>query len=245
MTLFLILLIAIAVWLFISYNKLRALAENVKRRQANIAATVKKRHDIAQRLSDIAASYGDHEKLTHFTVVEGEQNMHEASAAAADAARVIGNVQMLANRFPELKANATYQQLMVQLDEIESTILERREAYNEAAQNYNATRGSLPHLFYADALGFTEAPYFAVDDGGAEQMASFRTDDGKILRETMGRMANLATTHAQSAAERIKATNDQLRNGEAGSGEAAPDGGSAAGHSSEGSEADKADKSAS
>ena len=52
-------------WLFFAYNKLRRLAENVKQKQSNIYATVKKRHDIAQRLSDIASSYGDHEKLTH------------------------------------------------------------------------------------------------------------------------------------------------------------------------------------
>lgn len=104
-----LLIIVLGIWLFLAYNKLRRLAENVKRWQANIAATVKKRHDIAQRLADIAASYGDHEKLTHFTIAEGEANMVNANAAAADASRVIGNVQMLANRFPELKANATYQ----------------------------------------------------------------------------------------------------------------------------------------
>ena len=63
-TLFLI-FIAILVWLFFAYNKLRRLAENVKQKQSNIYATVKKRHDIARRISDIASSYGDHEKLTH------------------------------------------------------------------------------------------------------------------------------------------------------------------------------------
>ncbi|MPT46993.1 MAG: LemA family protein [Sphingobium sp.] len=201
---FTFLLIVIAVWLFFSYNKLRGLAENVKRWQANIAATVKKRYDIAQRLSDIAASYGDHEKLTHFTVIEGETTVAQAAHAAADASRVIGNVQMMANRFPDLKANATYQQLMVQLDEIENTILTRREAYNEAAQTYNSTRGSLPHLFYAEKLGFAEAPYFSVDDAGAEQTLTFTTDDGKMLRDTMGRMANKAAAGAQQAAEKIK-----------------------------------------
>ncbi len=203
-----IIIIAGAVWLLVAYNKLRRLAENVKRRQANVAATIKKRHDIAQRLADIAASYGDHEKLTHFTLAEGEANMAHASAAAADASRVIGNVQLLATRFPELKANSAYQQLMTQLDEIESNVLDRREAYNEAAQDYNAQRGSIPHLFYAGSLGFTEAPYFAVDESGGEQLASFHTDDGKILRDTMGRMATLASSHAQSAAERLKRANE-------------------------------------
>ena len=205
------LLFIIAVWLFLSYNKLRALAENVKRRQANVAASVKKRHDIAQRLADIAASYGDHEKLTHFTVIEGETTMAQAATASADASRVIGNVQMLANRFPELKANAAYQQLMHQLDEIENVILERREAYNEAAQSYNSTRGSLPHLFYADSIGFSEAPYFSVDDEGAEQRMAFTTDDGRLLRDTMGRMANKAASGAQQAAERIKAAAQEHR----------------------------------
>ena len=209
MTWIILIAIGIAAWLFVSYNKLRRLAENVKRSQANIAATVKKRHDIAQRLSDIAAGYGDHEKLTHFTVVEGDVGMAQASAAAADASRVIGNVQLLANRFPELKANATYQQLMVQLEAIETTVLERREAYNAAAQDYNATRGSLPHLFYADKMGFAEAPYFSIDDSGGEQLASFRTDDGKILRDTVGRMATLASTTAQNAAGRLKSAAEQ------------------------------------
>src|SRR3546814_431645 len=93
MSWFTLLVIALAIWLFFAYNKLRRLAENVKRWQANIAATVKKRHDIAQRLADIAASYGDHEKLNHFTIAEAEENMEEANAAAAEASSVIGKVQ--------------------------------------------------------------------------------------------------------------------------------------------------------
>ena len=190
-TLFLI-LIAILVWLFFAYNKLRSLAENVKQKQSNIYATIKKRHDIAQRLSDIASNYGDHEKLTHLTITESD-SIAKANMAVSEASHLIGNVQMLANRFPDLKANSTYQQLMVQLDKIENTILERREAYNAAVQIYNSLRGSIPHLFYATKLGFVEATYFEMDENGMDQLVSFNTDDGKILRDTMGRMASVAT----------------------------------------------------
>ncbi|PXY99528.1 LemA family protein [Gilliamella apicola] len=190
-TLFLI-LIVILVWLFFAYNKLRRLAENVKQKQSNIYATIKKRHDIAQRLSDIASNYGDHEKLTHLTITESD-SIAKANMAVSEASHLIGNVQMLANRFPDLKANSTYQQLMVQLDKIENTILERREAYNAAVQIYNSLRGSIPHLFYATKLGFVEATYFEMDENGMDQLVSFNTDDGKILRDTMGRMASVAT----------------------------------------------------
>lgn len=220
MTIVFIVLLAVAVWLFLSYNKLRQLAEHVKRRQANIAATVKKRHDIAQKLSDIASSYGDHEKLTHFTIVESDASVAQATAIASSDSRIIGNVQSLANRFPDLKASGAYQQLMHQLEEIETTILTRREDYNEAAQSYNSTRSSLPHLLYAEGIGFSEAPYFGVDDDGAEQMAVFRTDDGALLREGLNRMAakagqmgQVAATHAgaaaQQAGERLKVIQEE------------------------------------
>ncbi len=51
--------------LFFAYNKLRRLSKNIKQNQINTYSTVKKGHDIARRISDIASSYGDHEKLTH------------------------------------------------------------------------------------------------------------------------------------------------------------------------------------
>jgi LemA protein len=205
------LLILILGWLFFSYNKLRGLAENVKQKQSNIYVTIKKRHDIAQRLSDIASSYGDHEKLTHFNITESD-SVASANVAASETSRVIGNVQMLANRFPDLKANSTYQQLMVQLDEIENTILKRREAYNAAVQLYNSTRGSIPHLFYASKLGFVEATYFEVDENGIEQLSSFKTDDGKILRDTMGRMASVATENVKKIKGKTDNNTDEEAN---------------------------------
>lgn len=203
----LFIIIAILVCLFIAYNKLRQLAENVKQKQANIYATIKKRHDIAQRLSDIASSYGDHEKLTHLTINESDASV--AHANTSDTSRIIGNVHLMANRFPDLKANSTYQQLMVQLEEIENTVLSRREAYNAAVKIYNSTRGSIPHLFYASKLGFVEAQYFEVDESGFEQLTSFRTDDGKILRDTMNRMASVATENVKKVKTQINKNTDK------------------------------------
>ena len=48
-------------------------------------------------------------------------------------------------------------------------------------------------LIYATKLGFVEATYFEMDENGMDQLVSFNTDDGKILRDTMGRMASVAT----------------------------------------------------
>jgi LemA protein len=53
----------------IIYNGLKARTESVKSSRANIQA-VRKRADLAQRLADIAKSYGDHEKLAQMQISE-------------------------------------------------------------------------------------------------------------------------------------------------------------------------------
>ncbi|NUF28128.1 hypothetical protein [Gilliamella sp. ESL0254] len=45
---------------------------------------------------------------------------------------------------------------------------------------------------------YVEAIYFEVDQNGLEQLASFKTDDGKILRDTMSKMASIATENVKN-----------------------------------------------
>lgn len=182
-------LVGLAVFAIKTYNKLRVSSEEVKRRRADITATVKKRADIAQRLSDIASRYGEHEKLSHFTL--GELANDTGSARAADGVgHVVGEIRTLATRYPDLKANQAYQQLMDQLDTIENQILTARSHYNEAVKYYNTERSEFPQVLIASRIGFPEAPYFEVNEHGMDRLASFATDDGTLLREGMGRIAD-------------------------------------------------------
>jgi len=179
----------VGVLLWKSYNKLRALSEKVKRARADVVATMKKRLDIAQRLNDIALSYGEHEKLSHFTIGEMTNDVRKAESAEQSIGHVVSDIRTLATHYPDLKANQAYQQLMAQLEGLESTILDRRERYNLEVQNYNSARSELPQALFADSIGFPEAPYFTVDEHGMDIIAEFRTDDGRLLREGLGRIA--------------------------------------------------------
>ncbi len=187
--LFLMGLVGLGIFLWKTYNKLRVLSEKVKRARADVAATMKKRYDIAQRLNDIAASYGEHEKLSHLTLGELSADVRRAGEAEHSIGHVVSEVRTLAQHYPDLKANQTYQQLMAQLEGLESTILARREKYNEEVQNYNSSRCELPQVLFASTIGFPEAPYFSVDENGMESLAEFQTDDGTLLRQGMGRIA--------------------------------------------------------
>lgn len=182
-------IVALCIFIWKTYNSLRKLSECVKRARADIAATMKKRYDIAQRLNDIAASYGEHEKLSHLTLGELGADVRRSGEAEHSIGHVVSEVKTLAQHYPDLKANQTFQQLMAQLEGLESTILSRREAYNLEVQRYNSARCELPQVLFASAIGFPEAPYFSVDETAMDTIAGFQTDDGTLLREGMGRIA--------------------------------------------------------
>lgn len=172
---FLLLIVLGVLLVFVwGYNALSRMAQEVKQCNANIMASVQKRADLANRLMDIARSYGEHEKLTHITV---SGSLRENVAATNEA---LVSLNACAERFPELKANVTYQQLMGELRNLESDIQGKRERYNAACKNYNVQRSTIPHVFYASKVGFKEAPYFSAENLGV--IHDFQTADGELLK---------------------------------------------------------------
>ena len=175
----LLIVIGLLLAFVLGYNSLSRLAQEVKQCNANIMASVQKRADLANRLMDIARSYGEHEKLTHITV---SGSLNENVAATNEA---LISINACAERFPDLKANATYQQLMNELRDLEADIQEKRERYNAACKSYNVQRAQIPHVLYASNLGFMEAPYFSAENLGI--IHDFQTGDGELLKSMFKR----------------------------------------------------------
>ncbi|WP_300577456.1 LemA family protein [Phenylobacterium sp.] len=206
---FLLLVVAaVLLWLFVAtYNKLQKLGNEVKRFRGDVAAALKKRSDLVGRLIDIAKSYGDHEKLTQ---IGASTRMGEMAGGAPDMENASRLFSGLAMAFPELKANATYQQLMSQLHEIEGNLQARREQYNQVASQYNSYRASLPQALFASAVGFPEAPYFTVDENGMDVLPEFRTDDGLILKEGLQNLGARTSAMAQTAGQKLSQARKEL-----------------------------------
>lgn len=190
--LLLVVVAGLAVFAIKTYNRLRIDSENVKRARADVLATMKKRMDIAQRLTDIASQYGEHEKLAHFTIGEMQTDPGSVRSAENSIGHVVSEIRTLASHYPDLKANTAYQQLMKQLDDLEERILGARTAYNKAVADYNTARSEFPTVLIAQHIGFPEAPYFNVDDDGLDSLAEFKTDDGTMLKAQMARVAGRA-----------------------------------------------------
>ena len=165
------------------YNALQALAQGVREAHANLLAAMKKRIDLTNKLIDIAKGYADHEKLTHITVSSGGDDIAVGGTASAGA---LNQVMKLATQYPDLKANATFQQLMAQLDGIEGDLQVKREAYNAQVRNYNTALMRLPVSLYARHLGFRPAPYFDVENADAlERIKDFHSEDAEHLKQLL------------------------------------------------------------
>lgn len=179
------------------YNGLRQYAEAVKRAQSNLVGELRKRATLVNQLIDVCKGYGDHEKLTHLTVSAATQSDTDAAGLARATNNVMTGVNLIADRFPELKANETYKQLMGQLYAIEESLQTKREKLNVEVETYNKYRGQFPAVLVAGQLGFPEAAYFSTDEAGLDQSAQFTTDDGQILRAQFARIGQSVGTAAK------------------------------------------------
>ena len=166
-----------AVLLIWIYNRLQTKGHVVREAHSNVMVCMKKRVDLANKLVDIARSYGEHEKLTHLTVSQNDM--------------AVGQVMATLKNYPELKANQTYQQLMAQYDTIEVDLQKKRESYNGAVRDYNTTIAKFPMILIAPYIGFKPAKYFDVDDADSLQnLKDFQTDDGTILKEKFSQIGS-------------------------------------------------------
>ena len=83
----------------------------------------------------------------------------------------LGNLFAVAEAYPELKANQSFQQLQARISGLENAIADRREFYNETVNNNNVRIEQVPDVLIArifnfqpaDLLEFSEAEKADVD----------------------------------------------------------------------------------
>lgn len=169
----LVVAIIIAIWFIKTYNKLQEFRNTISEQSSNIIVAMQKRRDLAQRIMDVAQGVADHEKLTHFKVSEN-QKQDTSSAAFVS----------MANAFPELKANESYQKLMGQLNDLEDNIADKRMSYNKIVKEYNSYVTSFPTLLVAGKLKFEKAPFYNDDDEETlKELAKFGSRDSEALQD--------------------------------------------------------------
>lgn len=179
MTLILILIaVAIIVVAVISiYNKLVRLRNTVKSSWSDIDVQCKKRYDLVPNLVETVKGYAAHEKSVFEKVTQARSMAMQASspgevAKAENMLRdTLKSLFAVAEAYPELKANANFQQLQTQLQELENSIESARRYYNAVVRDYNTTTESFPSNLIASQFKFEKAEFFELEEPTAERKA--------------------------------------------------------------------------
>jgi len=163
----LIIVLAAVVWL---YNRLIKDRNQVLAAWSDIDVQLKRRHDLVPQLVTTVKAYAAYEKATMEAVTElrtrSEKTEHLPEKARLEQAiqNGIQRLIVLAEDYPDLKADQNFRQLQTELTTIEDHIQYARRFYNGSVRIYNTRIQSFPHLLLAKAMNFQPAEYFEVDD---------------------------------------------------------------------------------
>ena len=162
------------------YNTMVSQDENVKAKWAQVENAYQRRADLIPNLVNTVKGAAQHEKGTLEAVVEARakatsvtvdpSNLSEEAIAnyqqTQDAlSQSIGRLLVSVEAYPDLKANANFQDLQVQLEGTENRISVERRAYNESVQEYNTTVRSFPNNIMAGIFGFKAKGTFKAAEG--------------------------------------------------------------------------------
>ena len=161
-----VIIIFLAATLIHIYNNLVNLRNRVKNSYAQIDVQLKRRNDLIPNLVETVKGYAAHEKGIFEEVTKARSNLmnasniEETSKADGELTGALKTLFAVAENYPDLKANANFQQLQSELSETEDKIAYSRQFYNDVVYKYNNACQQFPSSLIANSFGFKEAEFF-------------------------------------------------------------------------------------
>lgn len=170
MVLGLVILVAlVVVAFFLAYNKLVGLRQLTRNAWSDVDVYLKRRAELIPNLVESVKGYAQHEQSTLEHTIEARNQAVAASSipSRADAERQVGSgmqkMMILAEAYPDLKANQSFLELQRSLSETEKLIASARQYYNACVRDYNTAVEAFPSSIPAGMFSFKAADFFQVD----------------------------------------------------------------------------------
>ncbi len=158
------LIFSLGFYLIIIYNNLITLKNNVSKNWSNIDVLLKQRYSELPKLIETCKQYMQYEQETLEKIVKARQSAVSATDAhdvialgQAEATLKSGLLKLfaLAENYPDLKTNESFQKLQTRISELEDSIADRRELYNDSVNLNNTRIQQFPDILIARAFYFT------------------------------------------------------------------------------------------
>jgi LemA protein len=170
-------LAVLALWVIGLYNGLVTARNQADASWSDIDVELKRRHDLVPNLVETVKGYATHERGTLEAVIQARNAAaapHSSPAAQArdENALAAGLRQIfaLSERYPDLKADASFQQLQAALAETENRIQRARGTFNAHVRDLNTRIEVFPGNLVAGTFGFAVREYFELDTAAERQV---------------------------------------------------------------------------
>ncbi|SHI34949.1 LemA protein [Hymenobacter daecheongensis DSM 21074] len=160
------------------YNSMVSKDQAVKAQWANVQNSYQRRADLIPNLVNTVKGAANFEKSTLTDVINARakatsvqlssdqltpENIKKFQEAQSQVSAGLGRLLAVSENYPELKANANFQELQAQIEGTENRINVERGKFNAATNDYNGYIKSFPNNLFAGMFGFKEKPYFEAD----------------------------------------------------------------------------------
>ena len=175
-----VVIVLLTLWGISKYNGLVDLDQNVKSQWSQVENQYQRRSDLIPNLVNVVKGYATHERETLEGVITARSKATSTTINASDMdeatlkrfqqsqdalSSALSRLLVVAEKYPDLKANEQFLDLSKQLEGTENRIATARRDFNNAAQEYNTKRNKFPTVIIAGITGFRERPYFTAQAG--------------------------------------------------------------------------------
>ena len=161
-----------------TYNGLVRAEEGVKASWAQVENVYQRRLDLIPNLVETVKGYAAHESETFTQVTQARsraagtissdvitdpdkfKQFQESQAALSSS---LSRLLVVAEQYPELKANQNFLELQAQLEGTENRIAIERGRFNQMSQAFNAQLRQFPTNVIGGLFGFKTKEYFKAD----------------------------------------------------------------------------------
>lgn len=180
----LVLVVAAAAFLFWGvgiYNGLVTARNAFKNAFAQIDVQLTRRYDLIPNLVEVAKGYLKHERETLEAVIQAraaavsglaaakarpgdDAAMAQLGSAESGLAGALSRLMVVAEAYPDLKANQNMMQLTEEMTSTENRIAFARQAYNDSVMAYNNKREVFPSNIIAGMFNFAHAALLEITE---------------------------------------------------------------------------------
>ena len=164
-------------------NSLVELNEGVSAQWGNVESSYQRRADLIPNIVNTAKGYAEFEQETLIKVSEARskatsvtidpsnitpEQLQQFQEVQSGLTSALARLLAVFERYPDLKANENFKELINELERTENRINVERNRYNEMARPYNTRIKKFPASMFAGMLGFEEHAYFEAKEGSEE-----------------------------------------------------------------------------